>query len=170
MSMIGSFHIITENKLQKLYLHVQSLFKGALKMRVFQLILLCFTCAIKNYGQTVANSYGKIDVEITKQKRPKNIFAKVEITSVFRGGDSSWTKSLETSLNQSLSFRNGAKKGKYTVSVVFMISKDGSISEVRCIADPGFGMCEEVLRVVAKSRRWVPAEQHGRQVREYRKG
>ncbi len=126
-------------------------------MRILQLALVCFICAAKSNGQKVANSYGEIVVEITKEKNPKKIYTKVEIVSAFPGGDSAWIKSLEGNLNRSIPFRNGAKKGKYIVSAAFIMSKDGSISDVRCLSNPGFGMCEEVLRALKKNPKWFPA-------------
>lgn len=57
-------------------------------MRNFQLALLCFIYVAKSYGQTVANRYGRIDVEITKEKNPKRAYTKVEIKRAFPGGDS----------------------------------------------------------------------------------
>jgi hypothetical protein len=140
-------------------------------MRNFQLVLFCFICVAKSYGQTVPkNYYGRIEVEFTKEKRPKKIYAKVEIKSAFPGGDSAWVQSIENNINQSIGIDKRVKKGKYIVSVKFILSKDGSLSEVQCENDPGFGMCGEVIRVVKKTRKWVPAEQHGKVVREYRKG
>jgi hypothetical protein len=115
-------------------------------MRNLQLALLCFICVSKSYGQTVTNTYGRIDVEITKEKNPKKIYAKVEIKSAFPGGDSSWVQSLEKKL-----------KGEYIVSVAFIVVKDGSIADVRCLSDPGFGMCAEVVRAIKKGPKWTPA-------------
>ena len=58
------------------------------------------------------------------------------------------------------------KKGKYIVSVKFILSKDGNLSDIACENDPGFGMCEEVIRVLKKITKWTPAEPV--KVREYR--
>jgi hypothetical protein len=68
-------------------------------MKYFQVALLRFFCFARSYGQTVTKSYGRIDVEIIKEKKPKKIYTKVEIKSAFPGGDSSWVKSLEKSLS-----------------------------------------------------------------------
>jgi hypothetical protein len=138
-------------------------------MRQFQLALLCFICVANSQGQTVTNTPGRIDVEITKEKKPKRIYVKVEIKSAFPGGDSSWVQSVEKSINQSISYKNGAKNGKYIVSVAFVVAKDGTISEIRCVNDPvGFGMEEVVLRALKKKSKWLPSSQ-GVPVRPYRK-
>ena len=137
-------------------------------MRNFQLSLLCLICIASSYAQTATSSYGRVDVEITKEKKPKKIYTKVEIKSAFTGGDSSWIQSLEKTLNQSIQYENGAKAGKYIVSVVFVVDKEGNISDIRCLNDPpGFGMAEEVLRAIKKKTKWLPSSQ-GVPVRPYR--
>jgi len=97
-------------------------------------------------------------VEITKEKKPKRISTKVEITRPFSGVDSSWIQSLEDSLNRSIPVKNGAKVGKYIVSVRFLIEKDGSVTDFQCMKDPGFGMCQQVVAAIIKkvSPRWRP--------------
>ena len=127
-------------------------------MRNFQLALLCLICVAKSYGQTVTTSYGRIDVVITKEKKPKKIYTKVEIKSAFPGGDSSWAQSIENELNQSIRVDRRAKKGRYVVSVQFVVAKDSSLGDIRCLNDPGFGMAREVMRVVKKySKKWGPS-------------
>jgi hypothetical protein len=128
-----------------------------LKMRSLQVALLCFICIGKGYGQIATNRSWQIVVAITKEENPKNIYATVEITSNFPGGDSTWIQSLENNINRSIPYSNGAPKGKYIVSVTFIVAKDYSISDVRCVTDPGYGMCETVVRAVKKAPKWVPA-------------
>jgi protein TonB len=138
-------------------------------MRNSLIAIFCFICVGKSFGQATTSIYGKIVVEITKEKKPKKIYAKVEIKSAFIGGDSSWVQSIEKSINQSIKFKNGAKPGKYYVSVQFVVAKDSSLTDVRCLNDPGFGMGAEVVRAVKKGRTpWTPAHADGVKVREYR--
>lgn len=136
-------------------------------MRQFQLVLLSLICVAGSYAQTTTKSFGRVDVEITKEKKPKRIHAKVEIKSAFTGGDSAWSQSLEKTLDQSLPFKNGAKPGTYLVSVVFITDAAGNISDVRCLNDPGFGMGEKVLMAIKKKSVWRPASQPV-EVRAYR--
>lgn len=138
-------------------------------MRCLQVAILCLICAIKSHGQTATNRYGQVVVTITKERNPKKIHAKVEIRSNFADGDSAWIQSLENNLNRSIPYRNGAPKGKYIVSVAFIVAKDRSISDVRCVTDPGYGMCETVVRAVKRAPKWSPADwQQGLPVRAYR--
>lgn len=52
-----------------------------------------------------------------------------------------------------------------TVIVTFIVETDGSISNIKVLKDPGFGMSEEVVRVVNAMPRWTPAMQSGKPVR-----
>lgn len=139
-----------------------------LRKKIFQLVLLCHLCVASSYAQIGTNSYGRVDVGIIKEKKPKKIYTKVEIKDAFTGGDSSWIQSLEKTLNQSIPYKNGAKAGKYIVSVLFVVDKEGNISDIRCINDPvGFGMEEQVLHAIKKKPKWLPSSQ-GVPVRPYR--
>ena len=93
----------------------------------------------------------------------------MEIKSPFVGGDSSWVHFIEQSINQSIQFKNGARPGTYIVLAQFIIAKDSSLSEIRCLQDPGFGMGEKVMRALKKgSFKWAPAPAVGVKVGNYR--
>lgn len=104
-----------------------------------------------------------------KKEDDNHIFEKVEIEASFTGGESAWKKFLERNLNPNAPVDNGAPEGTYTVYVQFVVSKDGSISDVKALTNHGYGMEAEAIRVIKKGPRWVPAVQNGRQVNAYRK-
>ena len=136
-------------------------------MRNFLLAIPCLIFIASSYAQTTTRSYGRVDVEITKEKKPKRIHTKVEIKSAFIGGDSSWIQSLEKTLNESIPYKNAARAGKYIVSVAFIADKEGNLSDVLCVSDPvGFGMEAQVLRAIKKKGKWLPSSQ-GVPVRPY---
>lgn len=138
-------------------------------MRYFLLVLVCFNCAADSFSQTTSKRYGRVEVAITKQKHPKKIFAKVLTSPEAMGLDSARVRSIENSINQSLTFKNGAKPGEYKVTAQFILDKDSILSDVRCVEDPGYGMCEAVLRALKKGGiPWKPAPSGGIKVREYR--
>jgi protein TonB len=64
---------------------------------------------------------------------------------------------------------NGAQPGTYQVVVRFIVSKDGSISDVVAETKHGYGMEEEAIRVIKKGPNWTPAQQNGRFVNAYRR-
>ncbi|HET9432867.1 MAG TPA: energy transducer TonB, partial [Chitinophagaceae bacterium] len=65
--------------------------------------------------------------------------------------------------------RNFAPEGTYMVIVQFVVDKEGHITDIKPLTKFGFGMEEEVIRIMKKSPRWVPASQFGRNVNAYRK-
>jgi protein TonB len=112
---------------------------------------------------------GKGVVEEKKEEDENKIFEKVEIEASFKGGESAWRKYLERNLNGNTPVDNGAPEGTYTVYVQFVVSKDGSISDVRPLTNHGYGMEAEAVRVIKKGPAWTPAVQNGRSVNAYRK-
>lgn len=112
---------------------------------------------------------GKGIVEVKKEEDENKIFEKVEIEASFKGGEAAWRKYLERNLNPNVPIDNGAPEGLYTVYVQFVVSKDGSISDVRALTNHGYGMEAEAVKVIKKGPNWTPAVQNGRQVNAYRK-
>lgn len=112
---------------------------------------------------------GKGVVEEKKEEDENKIFEKVEIEASFKGGEGAWRKYLERNLNASVGPDNGAPAGVYTVYVQFVVSKDGSISDVKAMTTHGYGMEAEAVRVIKKGPAWTPAVQNGRSVNAYRK-
>ncbi|MES2004957.1 MAG: energy transducer TonB [Bacteroidota bacterium] len=92
------------------------------------------------------------------------VFTVVQIPAEFNGGVAAWTKYLERNLNRDLPVENGAPPGKYTVTVSFIVAKDGAISEVTAENDPGYGTKAEAIRVISKGPKWKAAVQNGRNV------
>ena len=88
-------------------------------------------------------------------------FTSVQVEAKFQGD---WGKYLERNLNSQVPQDNGAPVGNYTVTVSFKVDKDGSISEVQAIKDPGYGCGAEAVRVIKKGPKWIPAIQNGRNV------
>lgn len=95
-------------------------------------------------------------------------FVIVQNPAEFPGGNQGWDRYLERTLDLNLLVKNGAPAGKYSVTVSFIIGKDGSISEIKAENDPGYGIKEEMIRVIQKGPNWKPAVQNGRNV-VYRK-
>jgi Gram-negative bacterial TonB protein C-terminal/GldM C-terminal domain len=99
----------------------------------------------------------------------KRIFEKVEIEASFSGGAMAWRKFLEQKLNPNVPVENGSPVGKYTVIVQFVVDRQGNIKDVKALTKHGYGMEEEVMRIIRIGPKWVPAMQDGRAVNAYRK-
>ncbi|MGZ8537775.1 MAG: energy transducer TonB [Flavisolibacter sp.] len=61
----------------------------------------------------------------------------------------------------------GMPAGKFTINIRFLVEKDGSITDVSALSDPGYGLAEEAIKVVKKGPQWSPGKQNGRNVRSY---
>jgi protein TonB len=106
-------------------------------------------------------------VEVLKKGEDENkIFVKVEKEAAF---DGDWNGFLKRNLDPETPANNGAPEGSYTVIVKFVVSKDGSLSDIMCETDPGYGICKEAIRVVKKTKNWIPALQNGNSVNAYRR-
>ena len=51
------------------------------------------------------------------------------------------------------------------VFVSFVIEKDGTLSDIKVIRDAGYGIGNEISRIIKKSPKWKPAIHNGRVVR-----
>ncbi|MGE5109047.1 MAG: energy transducer TonB, partial [Sphingobacteriales bacterium] len=93
----------------------------------------------------------------------------IEEEAHFPGADKGWANFLERNLNPDVPVRNRAPEGTYRVILQFVVDKEGHVTDIKPLTKFGFGMEEEVIRLLKKSPRWVPAIQFGRNVRAYRK-
>lgn len=137
-------------------------------MRFIQLALCCLFCVAKSSGQTVSRSYHTLLVVVTKEKKRNSIYTKAELSQpVFPRGDTSWIQSLQDTLNHSIERRNKVKAGTYIVSIRFLIEKNGSISDIVCLKDPGFDMCKQVKDALRRKFRWGPQTDSSEEKRQY---
>lgn len=97
------------------------------------------------------------------------IFNKVEVEAAFPGGEGAWVKYLRKNLDPNVPIDNGAPEGTYQVVVRFVVSKDGSISDVQSETNHGYGMEQEAIKIIKKGPKWTPALQNGRNVNAYRR-
>ncbi len=140
---------------------------------MFVKLLTLFSCLLFSF---VVKSQEVIHIDSRKKTPPKNtaagagirIFTKTEVEAAFPGGDKAWTKYLETNLDTLVTVIHNAPAGRYEVLVRFIVSEDGSISDVKTQTNYGYGMEEEAKRLIRKGPRWIPAVQNGRKVNAYR--
>jgi periplasmic protein TonB len=106
--------------------------------------------------------------DVGMKEEPKKVedevFQKVEIESEFEGGPAAWKKFLEKNLGGDVPKDKGAPAGRYTVIVKFIVAKDGTVRDMVAESNNGYGMEEEVVRVLKKANKWKPGIQNGNQV------
>ena len=97
------------------------------------------------------------------------VFEQVEKPAEFPGGIEAWRRYLERNLDASIPAKNGAAPGTYTVTTQFIVHEDGSLSDIKALTSHGYDMEGEVIRILKRGPRWVPAEQNGHKVTSYRR-
>jgi protein TonB len=96
-------------------------------------------------------------------------FSRVEIEAEFPGGLPAWKAYLMKNLNAAVPLKKNAPTGRYQVMIRFIVAKDGSISGITPETHHGYGMEEEVVRIIKKGPKWKPAVQNGKLVNAYRR-
>lgn len=130
----------------------------------------------KQYVEVNLASLYNIDAEQKKpdvievQGRPLSlVFTEAEQNPQFTGGQEAWIKFLQKNLKVTTPVDNGARAGIYKVVLKFIVNADGSLSNITCEKDPGFGMGAEAIRFIKTTPKWQPAIQNGKKVSAYLK-
>jgi protein TonB len=110
---------------------------------------------------------GKAVVAAPKVEDENKVFEKVEIEASV--DTKQWRRHLESQLQRYIedAASQGMNPGQYTVQVRFLVEKDGSITDVKSLNDPGYGLGKGAEDVVKRGPKWSPGEQNGRKVRSY---
>jgi len=111
-----------------------------------------------------AGTGGTIDLKNKEEDYETGVVIHVQIEAQYPGGIKEWSKFLERTLNTEIPIENGAPAGRYTVLVSFLVDKEGNVSEIQALNDPGYGTVAEAIKVIKKSRQWIPAIQNGNHV------
>ncbi len=85
------------------------------------------------------------------------------IPAQFPGGKEAWVEYLNSKLNYNVPINNNAPSGQYPITFSFMIDKEGNITNIVFDNDPGYGIKEEVNRVLSNKKmpKWSPASING---------
>jgi antitoxin component YwqK of YwqJK toxin-antitoxin module len=97
-----------------------------------------------------------------------SVFTREEKEAEFPGGEKGWRNYLERNLNPEVPINRKAPPRTYQVLIKFIVQTDGSITDITAETYYGYGMEEEVIRVIKKGPKWIPAVQYGRKVKAYR--
>lgn len=116
----------------------------------------------KNADVTIDEPVGNADTKVTEED-PNKIFTAVEQVPEFPGGIEAFYKYLSNHIKYPAVARENNTQGRAIVQ--FVCEKDGSLTDVKCIRDPGDGCGDEAVRVVKASPKWKPGIQNGRPVR-----
>jgi len=118
--------------------------------------LLLFVFSTKATAQKALN---KADVK----EKDLYVLADVEKLPEFPGGLTKFYKFIGE--NFKMSAEANKIKIKRKAYMQFIIEKDGSLSDIKTIKDPGYGLGDEAIRVLKLSPKWTAATQEGKAVR-----
>jgi TonB family protein len=90
------------------------------------------------------------------------VFDVVEKAPEFEGGIEAWNEWIKSNIQYPKTAKQMGVEG--TVYVVFVIKKDGSISQPEILRGIGAGCDEEVLRLISEAPNWIPGQQKGQKV------
>jgi hypothetical protein len=96
------------------------------------------------------------------------LYMNPQIAPTFPGGEEAWQTFVASNLDTNLPVKNGAPAGTYTITVSFIVGMDHVVSDVVCKNDPGYGMCQEAIRLIKISGKWKPGAQDKRMVNGFK--
>jgi protein TonB len=102
-----------------------------------------------------------------KKNRKEPVLKEGEEESVFPGRGSAWANYLNKNLEYPQRALNANVAGM--VVVQFIVNKEGVIEDIDIYKSVEFSLDEESIRMIAKSPRWTPAVQDGKNVKSYKR-
>jgi len=95
------------------------------------------------------------------------VFTKVEIEATFPGGDAGWSRYVKKEIESHIDeLTEAGQSGQCRVR--FIVSKDGTVSDVVALTMKGSKLAEVAENAIRKGPKWTPAQQNGRHVNAYR--
>ena len=107
-----------------------------------------------------------VEAPVVKEDEDK-VFTKVEIDAQFPGGVAGWTKYVRREIENHIDELSDAGESG-TCRVKFIVSKDGSVSNVEALTMKGTKLAEIATNAIRKGPKWTPAQQNGRFVNAFR--
>lgn len=95
------------------------------------------------------------------------VFTKVEIEASFPGGDAGWSRYVKKEIESHIDeLTEAGQSGQCRVR--FIVSKDGTVSDVVALTMKGSKLAEVAENAIRKGPKWTPAQQNGRHVNAFR--
>lgn len=123
-------------------------------------------------GESLLSVMTKTYSEGLRQNRDpatKPVFTETEIEPKFSENKKDWADFLKKNLNAAVAVEHGAPAGTYKVEVQFVVAENGKLSDIKPVTRFGYGMEDEVVRLIKISPDWIPAKQNGHNVTAYHK-
>lgn len=128
---------------------------------LFIILLSLFSCKLS--AQTVDT------IKAPTDSIDYSIFEKVEIEASFPGGEQAWNRYVQQQLELHIDKLSRNKKSAGTCEIQFIVNKDGSIINVEALTLKNSLLAKILVKAIKDGPKWVPAFQHGRAVKAYRR-
>jgi protein TonB len=106
---------------------------------------------------------GNADVKNVTEAVDNTVFSAVEINPEYPGGEAAFGKFLQKNIKYPSMAKENNIQGK--VYITFVVERDGGLTDIKIVRDPGSGLGEEAVRVLKISPHWKPGIQNGKPVR-----
>jgi len=106
---------------------------------------------------------GNADVKNVTEATDNQVFTAVEIQPEYPGGEAGLAKFLQKNIRYPSIAKENNIQGK--VYIQFVVERDGSLTDIKVIREPGSGTGDEAVRVLKISPHWKPGVQNGKPVR-----
>jgi protein TonB len=117
-----------------------------------------------NAAVNIDDKVGPKDIEgVTESTDDKKVFIAVEVNPLFPGGEAAFGKFLRDHIRYPAVAKENNVQGR--VFVQFVVERDGSLTDMKILRDPGSGLGDEAVRVLKISPHWSPGIQNGKPVR-----
>lgn len=93
----------------------------------------------------------------------KNEYTVLEAAPSYPGGPKKWARFLQNNLKYPKVARKAEVEG--SVFMTFVVDRMGLVSNIEVVAGIGSGCDEEAVRVLEKSKQWIPGIQRGKAVK-----
>jgi TonB family protein len=150
--------MIQKNKSRK-----RALLKYLLSAPVFVLMLILSSAKVDSYSAKLNSNTDNKEISVPPQTDKGPIFTSVEQEPSFPGGVNKFAAYLSHNIKYPAEMKKKKIEGKVFIS--FIVEKDGSLSEIKVLREPGYGSGLEALRVLSMSPKWKPGIQNHHKVR-----
>lgn len=99
-------------------------------------------------------------VEEPPEKNVDSIYDVVEQSPEFPGGINKFNRFFYSNFHYPDDITETIR-----INISFVVEKDGTLSNIQLLKDPGHGIAEEVVRVLSKSPKWRPGISKGKSVK-----
>ncbi len=106
---------------------------------------------------------GPVTTPGVTEESTETVFKAVEVEPAPIGGIDNYYKFLGKRINYPTAAKEAGTQGN--VILTFVVERDGSLTEIKALRDPGNGLAEEAIRVLKLAPHWTPGIQNGKKVR-----